>query len=274
MDKDLIYQKAEEKAEKELCNKKCLCPNWKDAGLCSSCDVFMGLREYYASQDIKELHKMTYKEIDKLSKSGKAADFLNIGDEMDVELITGEVVTFAIAGFNHDIKSDDGKVAGITFIAKNVIDGEFEINSYIDSNYNSTNKGGWDKSKMRNDYMQRLFKLLPVELQNVIKTVDKFTGGGKDNKELIKSQDKLFLPSQVEVFDDEDDVVKGEGERYPYFADINNRIAKRGGGSNVWWWLRSPYVAYSTYFCSVSISGYANYDGASYSSGVRPAFCI
>ena len=42
-----LYDKAEELAEKELCEVKCLCPILKESGFCSDCQVFYALREYH-----------------------------------------------------------------------------------------------------------------------------------------------------------------------------------------------------------------------------------
>lgn len=56
-EEDIIYEKAEELAEKELCNVKCLCPTLKESGLCSGCEVFMALREYYKEEIEEELEK-------------------------------------------------------------------------------------------------------------------------------------------------------------------------------------------------------------------------
>lgn len=47
---ELIYDKAELLAENALCKKQCLCPDWKKAGECCSCDVFLGLRDYYTEK--------------------------------------------------------------------------------------------------------------------------------------------------------------------------------------------------------------------------------
>lgn len=45
-----IFDRAEELTEKELCNVKCLCPQWRENGMCCECDVFYSLRDYYAEQ--------------------------------------------------------------------------------------------------------------------------------------------------------------------------------------------------------------------------------
>lgn len=60
---DYIYEKAEELAEKELCEVKCLCPKLKEQGLCSGCEVFTALREYYKQEILEEKKKETENDI-------------------------------------------------------------------------------------------------------------------------------------------------------------------------------------------------------------------
>lgn len=45
-----IFDRAEELTEDALCNAKCLCPQWRENGMCCECDVFYSLRDYYAEQ--------------------------------------------------------------------------------------------------------------------------------------------------------------------------------------------------------------------------------
>lgn len=54
--KEKLYDAAEEKAETALCKVKCLCPALKEAGICSQCEVFFALREYYV-QELQESEK-------------------------------------------------------------------------------------------------------------------------------------------------------------------------------------------------------------------------
>lgn len=58
-----------------------------------------------------------------------------------------------------------------------------------------------------------------------------------------------------------------EKGQLPLFALEPSRICNRAT-----WWLRDVITA--ALFAGVYYSGFANYDGASNSSGVRPAFCI
>lgn len=45
-----FYGALEDLTEKALCNQKCLCPTLKESGLCSGCEVFMALRDYYKQE--------------------------------------------------------------------------------------------------------------------------------------------------------------------------------------------------------------------------------
>ena len=58
-----------------------------------------------------------------------------------------------------------------------------------------------------------------------------------------------------------------EKSQLPLFAHEPSRICNRNN-----WWLRDVITA--AFFACVSVSGIANCDGASFSYGVRPAFCI
>lgn len=216
----------------------------------------------------KSLNDYTWQEIKEAADEGYADSVFVIGDTKTITLYTGEKAEVVIVGFNHDTISGSNDKAGITFAFKNLIDGRFEMNE------TDTTDGGWAKSKMRNAYMQRLFNLLPSDLQDVITDVDKITGvgGGSENKTEI-TQDKLFLFSKREVFGNSNNTADFEGKQYPYFENEENRIAYRAGDTD-WWWLRSPYLADSRSFCGVDNDGFASYDWATGSSGVRPAFCL
>ena len=87
---------------------------------------------------------------------------------------------------------------------------------------------------------------------------------------------KLFLFSEIEIFGSTTYSKAGEGSQYSYFATAANRIKylANGSGSASWWWERSPYGSYSSYFCGVNGGGDAYINGASYASGVCFGFCV
>lgn len=254
MNNETLYDKAEEMAEKALCNVKCLCPKLKEAGICSQCDVFTSLRDYYANEEIKSFALSDWQEIKEILDSGKAKEVFEIGDEREETLITGEKITLVILGFGQDEKVSGGKV-NMTIGLKNLMDGDFEMN------LTHTNEGGWEKSRMRTVYMERVFKLLPEELRNIIVPVKKSTSAGGGSTDITVSEDKLFLFSLAEIYSQRGisksdnsnisgnaDTYQEEGTQYEYFKELlgdadpyddNEEIIKRkanGGGSAYGWW--------------------------------------
>lgn len=292
MNNETLYDKAEEMAEKALCNVKCLCPKLKEAGICSQCDVFTSLRDYYANEEIKSFALSDWQEIKEILDSGKAKEVFEIGDEREETLITGEKITLVILGFGQDEKVSGGKV-NMTIGLKNLMDGDFEMN------LTHTNEGGWEKSRMRTVYMERVFKLLPEELRNIIVPVKKSTSAGGGSTDITVSEDKLFLFSLAEIYssrgisksDNSDissnaDTYQEEGTQYEYFKELlgdadpyddNEEIIKRkanGGGSASYWWLRSPSVSNTNAFRYVTTSGDVYYYYASHAVGVCFGFCV
>lgn len=292
MNNETLYDKAEEMAEKALCNVKCLCPKLKEAGICSQCDVFTSLRDYYANEEIKSFALSDWQEIKEILDSGKAKEVFEIGDEREETLITGEKITLVILGFGQDERVSGGKV-NMTIGLKNLMDGDFEMN------LTNTNEGGWGKSRMRTVYMERVFKLLPEELRNIIVPVKKCTSAGGGSTDITVSEDKLFLFSLAEIYSQRGisksdnsnisgnaDTYQEEGTQYEYFKELlgdadpyddNEEIIKRkanGGGTASGWWLRSPSVGRTGGFRYVGSGGGVGGNGAGYTYGVCFGFCV
>ncbi len=292
MNNETLYDKAEEMAEKALCNVKCLCPKLKEAGICCQCDVFTSLRDYYAEEEIKSFALSDWNDISEIIDSGKAKEVFEIGDEREETLITGEKITLVILGFGQDEKVSGGKV-NMTIGLKNLMDGDFEMN------LTHTNGGGWEKSRMRTVYMERVFKLLPEKLRNIIVPVKKNTSAGGGSTDITVSEDKLFLFSLAEIYSQRGisksdnsnisgnaDTYQEEGTQYEYFKELlgdadpyddNEEIIKRkanGGGSANSWWLRSPGVSGTNAFRCVNYIGSVNFYNASYANGVCFGFCV
>ena len=203
---------------------------------------------------------MKYSMIEMLKLIKTKKNSLKVGDKMKFELYTGEKVEAEIVGFNHDLLANRKGHARATF--RFTIDGEFEMNE------DWTNIGGWGKSKMRNAYCKRLFKLLPIELQKAIKPVIKETTAGGASKELVETKDKLFLFSLAETIGNDGWLsYVEEGRQYELFR-------KKGYSFNKWSWLRSPYPSNTNNFHYVNSSGNGNNHVADYASGVCFAFAI
>ncbi|MDE7329683.1 MAG: YgdI/YgdR family lipoprotein [Clostridia bacterium] len=88
-------------------------------------------------------------------------------------------------------------------------------------------------------------------------------------------KDKIFIPSEIEVFGKDEYGRCREGEQLELYADWHNRISGYVDGQyGRWWWLRTKSKAGGSSFCGVYDCGYAGYNYVSDSLGVRPHFLI
>ena len=176
-------------------------------------------------------------------------------------------------------KLKDGKEVTVAVVARNLYNPREVIFMFDDiywrSSMNSrdTNRGGWAESKVADYIQNEILPLLPNELLEVIKPrkITQKLSGVEYTKE-----SKLWLPSKTELF--------GENERYtecdfgdkhfPLFKTERSRVKCAENGETDWYWLRSPYIDYSSTFCSVYYGGYSGYYYASSTYGVCPCFSI
>lgn len=164
---------------------------------------------------------------------------VKIGDEFSIELKTGEVVTLVC---------ELVKGGRATFFTKDLLEDTHVMNeNWI--------TGGKGQLSTMDGYLEKLFRLLPEDLQDVI------CGG------------KLRLLREREVFGRN---VYGETEdckQMPRYRKSANRV-KRLSGVPFPYWLTSPYAGYSYDFCGVDSDGTPSYYYANSSVGVYFGFEI
>lgn len=198
-----------------------------------------------------------------MAKNNKAE--FKIGDEREIELITGEKVHAKVIGLNHDDLSNGNGKAKVTFLIED-LEGEYRWNE------DSTNKGGWRDCLLRNKTMQILFNSMPENIRNAIVEVNKRTTIGEKSTEAAITKDKMFVLSVSELGMDKEDAdcyaSNDEGEQYEYFKTHDIKADR------YWTALRSPSINGSSYFCSWISYGYVNGNSASISSRVALCFCI
>ena len=114
---------------------------------------------------------------------------------------------------------------------------------------------------------------MPVEVQSAIREVKKLTSIGYKKDTINTDFDKLFLPSEIEVFGTCTRSFSGEGHQYEYYTLENNRIKKTNDSATTWW-LRSPHKSSETNYCAVSGTGEPSSGSVSTSMRVSFAFCF
>ncbi len=194
-----------------------------------------------------------------------------VGSQKQLE-INDETYWVRIIGMYHDEYADGSGLAPITL---QLIDCYNETSAM---NTTDTTATGWSGSYMRTTTLENIFNQLPIELQDAIKPVKKYTieGPGKNPSSpltLEESHDKLFLLSEYEVFGAVTETGVPEGEQYDFYKNGGSRIKKLGGSPFVWW-LRSPRKTSKERYLAVYMAGQIANGGATSGGGVAFAFCI
>ena len=180
--------------------------------------------------------------------------------------IGGKSYQVDIIGKNHDTYASGGK-ALLTFQLHDCYAGVKHMNS------SNTNSGGWTSCAMRQTHLPAILALMPTEVQNGIREVNKPTSAGSQSSAINTTADKLFLLSEIEIFGSVHYSKSGEGTQYDYYKAGNSTVKKRNGSAD-FWWERSPTGSDSMYFCAVNSRGTASYLNASNEYSVAFGFCF
>lgn len=167
-----------------------------------------------------------------------ASNPLNVGDEIDIVLKTGEKVTLVCERAEH---------RSATFFTKNLL----EDTHCMSVNWDAENG---EKLSTMEAYLSKLFRLLPDDLQGVI-------------------TEPLRLLREKEVFRENKCGKEGACEALPRYSKEENRI-KTLSGIPFPYWLATPHATHSANFCGVGSDGSSYYGHASTSSGVCFGFDI
>lgn len=207
----------------------------------------------------------TWAQIIKACQTNRVPDTWAVGNQKTMT-IGGTDYVIDIIGKNHDTYSAGG-TAPLTFQMHDCYGTTYAMNS------TSTNVGGWTSCAMRSTHLPVILSLMPTEVQNSIREVNKLTSAGSKSTTIETTADKLFLLSEVEIFGSTTYSASGEGTQYEYYKAGSSKV-KHVSGSASHWWERSPYSGSAITFCYVNSGGTADFGGASTSTGVSFAFCF
>lgn len=216
--------------------------------------------------------------IRKAVRSGNIPATWAVGDTKSITLTNGATIVYRIA----DMKTGRYALSDNTGSSNMVLEPVTQIpNTTAAMNSNGSNSGGFAQSQMRSTTLANIYALFPSDVQNAMSEVVILSGtGGGTTSGTSSSNNKLFLPAEMEIFDTKTYSI-GNAEcpsgQFDYYAAHNtaaDRIKQRDG-SNKGYWLRSPNSGGSANFCLVGGGGNANRSGAADSShGVAPFFAI
>lgn len=208
----------------------------------------------------------TWEQIIDACRSGDVPDTWLIGNHKSMT-IGGTSYLIDIIGKNHDTYTAGGTVP-LTFQMHDCYGTRYAMNNY------NTNSGGYSGSAMHRTHLPAIKALMPVEVRNAIKPVNKNAGiGGGASSGVETVSCDLFLLAEVEVFATVNKSFPGEGTQYAYYKAGNSKI-KKLNGSVIEWWERSAYPGSIMSFALVDSQGYSNSSSAGDTRGVSFAFCF
>lgn len=226
--------------------------------------------EWKLFSTLSPLSSLTWTQVISIANSGEDPSmFFAVGDEHDLILTTGEVVTAVIGDFKHNTITGTNNKAALAFTFKNCLNTTYAMNS------SATTSGGWNNCQMRTTTMLTILNTFPLELtvDGAIKYIDVVASDGPSSTNLITSSDRLRLHSVTELgLSDMFAVVAGT--KYAYYAS-GNRAKKVNNIAGVYW-TRSPSTTSSPRFHCVDTTGklYTNWGDANKLLGVSCCFDI
>ena len=206
----------------------------------------------------------TWEQIIAACQRGAVPETWAVGNQKTMT-VNGISYQIDIIGKNHDTYTAGGK-APLTFQLHDCYADTKDMN-------NSDTNSGWKNSAMRTTHLPAILALMPTEVQNGIREVNKLTSAGNYSTTINTTADKLFLLSEVEIFGSTHYSAAGEGTQYDYYKAGNSKVKKRNG-SAANWWERSPSASDYMEFCMVYSDGNEDYDIFSSAYGVAFGFCF
>ena len=210
-----------------------------------------------------------------LASAGTLGNYYQIGDTKTIELAGGERVVMELVSINDGSGTAGGYYprGTVDFISKDCLQTTRSMNS------SNTNAGGWVSCALRTTLNTTIYETLPQTVKDAIVEKTHKTSAGSQSTSLVEHSDKLWLPTEYEMFGAITYSANTENanvnKHYAVFDTNADRIKHQGtNGSAVWWWESSPRVSDSANFCGPGRSGGTDYANASDSGGVLLCFRI
>jgi len=211
----------------------------------------------YTGIDFSGVDEAEREEIERLSKivrSGKAQRKLFAND---IIKILGK--EYKVIGFDHDKIIGNSERNTITLVR------------YVLLPPRSMSGSNWRDSGLRKYLNEEYIKELPDALVEHIHPVRKITHTHDGEK--IETEDRLFIPSESELFGSAIYSDYEDGKRYEAFSTSENRQLKGEDGDYWYYWTRSNSCGVYTHFAHVNSGGTANSLNAS-NATIRVPLCF
>ena len=219
----------------------------------------------------------TWEEIADNVKSENASKY-SVGTEKEVEIDgTSDTVRVANNSTPDECNGTNFSQTACGFVVEFV-----DLLELRQMNSTDTNVGGWKDSAMRTYANGEFFDKLPSDLQNAIIETKVISGHGSSERENSTSNDKIYLLSPHEVYEDgTSDTAYSQTRQLDYYKQrgvtVNNHTKNAIKDYNDMpfsWWLRGAYSNDYSNFLGVASAGIWHYSNADSDNGFSPAFRI
>ena len=230
----------------------------------------------------------SWEKIREIVLTGNASRYWNIGDTKSITSKSGKTYTIRLTDLQ-DGRYEYSDGSGSSKAVFEFVEC-YNLNNTIGYRMNSTdtNVGGWAASEMRSQTMPMLLADLPDDMVAVMSQVKVLSSiGGKNKTDTSSSNNTLFIPATIELFDNKEDSI-GLAEsplgQFDYYKanNIGSARIKYVVGETTMipskaklYWNRSPYAYGSNAFCGVEQFGDWDLSDAHYSNfAIAPIFAI
>ena len=239
-------------------------------------------------ENVVTFEEESWANIRKIVLTGNASRYWDIGDTKSITSKSGKTYKIRLADLQ-DGRYEYSDGSGSSKAVFEFVEC-YNLNNTIGYRMNSTatNVGGWAASEMRSQTMPTLLADLPDDMVAAMSQVKVLSGIGDKNKtDTSSSNNTLFIPATIELFDNKEDSI-GLAEsplgQFDYYKANNigsARIKYVVGETTMTpshaklYWNRSPYAYDSTAFCGVEQLGDWDLSDANYSNfAIAPIFAI
>lgn len=239
-------------------------------------------------ENVGTFEEASWANIRKIVLTGNASRYWNIGDTKSITSKSGKTYTIRLADLQ-DGRYEYSDGSGSSKAVFEFVEC-YNLNNtiYYRMNSTATNVDGWAASEMRSQTMPTLLADLPDDMVAAMSQVKVLSGiGGGTKTGTSSSNNTLFIPATIELFDNKEESIGLEesplgqfdyykennidSARSKYVVDEKTMIPSNAKS----YWNRSPYAYGSNAFCGVDQLGSWDLSDANYSNfAIAPIFAI
>lgn len=169
---------------------------------------------------------------------------------------------FKVLDYDHDLNPNNPEAKTVTLMSL-TLSPEHRM-------HKGSCPNGWSDSELREWLNGDFFKTLPAGLKDLIRSAVRYSNDSKGN--IHTTVDRLFLPTESEMFGSAIWSACECGSRYAAFHCSADRVVTDEDGDGRWYFTSSANAGNSANF--VNVTGYGRVSNNSASNAHRAPFCF